>query len=99
MEPKVEREHVIHSSPVVGCSSQILIRRRSRSFCGTGETSAMHSAQRVMWTLCSPRGRIFPSAMAWFSGALVLLLNCVDCVLQVLAFQFYDFPYACSWWK
>jgi hypothetical protein len=52
----------------------------------------MHSAERVMRTLCSPRSRIFPIAFALFSGALVLLLDCVTRVLQVLVFQFYDFP-------
>jgi hypothetical protein len=52
----------------------------------------MHSAERVMGTLCSPRSRILPIALALFSGALVLHLDRVTRLLQVTAFQFYDFP-------
>jgi hypothetical protein len=45
-----------------------------------------------MRTLDSALSGVLPIALAFFSGALVLFLDCISCVLKVLAFQFYDFP-------
>jgi hypothetical protein len=55
-------------------------------------------AEWITYTLVPAIGCILPIAFAFFPGALVLFLDCVTRVLQVLAFQFYDFPSGYHLW-
>jgi hypothetical protein len=75
----------------VAASDQSSIGRHSRLFRDMYETSAMHSAERVMGALCSALGRVLPIALASLPGTLVLRLDSVARRLQVTALQGGDY--------